>query len=82
MSTESQRLHIQLMTIARLFRLGKEIEASATLKQSLDCLIDMIPNHSNKEAILALVPHMLNAQESHDWLNLADTLEHELVPLI
>ncbi|WP_153913938.1 hypothetical protein [Shewanella sp. TC10] len=75
-------LQAQLLMTAKLFRTGQEIEASASLQKTLDNLIPAIPNHNNKEQVLALVPAMLTAQENHDWLNLADTLEHELVSLL
>jgi len=72
----------KLITTAHAFRLGHEAEGSQRLRECLDHLEPMLASLQQNQQILPLIPNMLGAQEHHDWLGLADCLEHELAPLL
>ncbi|MCG9737605.1 hypothetical protein L1D32_05495 [Shewanella insulae] len=67
---------------ARSFRLGQEAEGSQRLREGLDLLEPLLSSHPQAQLIFQLIPNMLAAQERHDWLGLADYLEHELCALL
>ncbi|WP_413736104.1 hypothetical protein [Shewanella sp. BJSY2023SW005] len=72
----------QFITAAHAFRLGHEAEGSQLLRECLDQLEPLLTELPHSEAIIQLLPHMLAAQERHDWLGLADYLEYELKALL
>ncbi|ABO23204.1 hypothetical protein SHLO109777_11265 [Shewanella loihica] len=67
---------------AHAFRLGQEAEGSQRLREGLDLLEPLLSSHPKAQVIFQLIPNMLAAQERHDWLGLADYLEHELSALL
>ncbi|MCC4832684.1 hypothetical protein LMH66_08565 [Shewanella sp. 10N.7] len=64
------------------FRLGKEAEASQMFRQCINILEQILKYHGNAHHISALLPMILEAQERHDWLGLADYLEYEIPSLL
>jgi hypothetical protein len=77
-------LNIQdtLRQTAHLFRLGKEAQASVELRLCLDKINKFYPDLTLNPRFQQMLPLMLQAQEQHDWLGLADYLEYELIELI
>ncbi|WP_144210015.1 hypothetical protein [Shewanella donghaensis] len=74
---------IKLLTqTSEQFRLGKEAEASQMFRQCINLLEQILKYHENAQHISALLPMILEAQEKHDWLGLADYLEYEVPNLL
>lgn len=72
----------ELIAVAHLLRVGKEVHGSKQLRSCLHELEKRLSNLNNKQRILSLLPQMLAAQERSDWLALADYLEYELPHLL
>lgn len=69
---------------ARLFRLGKDVEAGlamVVLIESAQPLVELMPGDisSSWNMLLAL---MLGDQQTQNWISLADYLEYECVQLL
>jgi len=75
-------LQDSLQKTASLFRLGKEANASVELRLCLDTIDKNCPELVLNTAFQQILPSMLQAQEQHDWLSLADYLEYELIELV
>ncbi|MFB2659247.1 hypothetical protein [Shewanella mangrovisoli] len=78
----SLNLEEQLRQTAHLFRLGKEAQASVELRNCLELIQNDYSEIMQLATFQQILPQMLQAQEQHDWLNLADYLEYELMALI
>ncbi|MDH0447862.1 hypothetical protein [Shewanella sp. GD04112] len=78
------RLNLEdsLRQTAHLFRLGKEAQASVELRNCLEIIEKSNSEITHLAAFQQILPSMLQAQEQHDWLSLADYLEYELIALI
>ncbi|MGL5028310.1 MAG: hypothetical protein ACRC6P_20385 [Shewanella oncorhynchi] len=74
-------LTIKLISTATKFRLGYEADGSHDFAHCIDQLKPLLPELTNTETVLQLFSEMLAAQERHDWLALADSLEYDL-PLL
>ena len=73
---------IQMLTsAAHKFRLGHEADGSHDFAQCIDLLKPILPELQNAVTVVELFREMLAAQERHDWLALADSLEYDL-PLL
>ena len=72
----------KLIATAHTLRLGHEAEGAQRLRECLNHLEPMLAFLPHSSQILALIPSMLAAQDRHDWLGLADYLEHELPALL
>ncbi|WP_434562994.1 hypothetical protein [Pseudomonas sp. R1-6] len=75
---------IDARACARLFRLGRDVEAGlamVTLIESAQPLVERMPGDvlSSWNALLAL---MLDDQQAQNWVSLADYLEYEWVQLL
>ncbi|MFJ2689771.1 hypothetical protein [Pseudomonas sp. NPDC087336] len=69
---------------ARLFRLGRDVEAALTMVDVFDeaqTLVLSAPRDV-QQAWACILTQMLACQERQDWLGLADFLEYELVELL
>ena len=69
---------------ARLFRLGRDVEAGLAMVAMIEAaqaFIELMPGdlQSSWSGLLAL---MFNDQQGQNWLSLADYLEYELVDLL
>jgi hypothetical protein len=77
-------LEVQACECARLFRLGRDIEAglkmSALWTDVVPLLNAQTPESAQRWHLLLTL--MLARQEAQDWLGLADYLEYELVELL
>lgn len=78
----SVSLQDSLQKTASLFRLGKEAMASVELRLCLDAIDENCPELVRDTTFQQILPSMLQAQEQHDWLSLADYLEYELIELV
>lgn len=78
----AEQLTQLLADTARQFRLGQEGSANAQYQQVVEQVQHWIAKASNQQAYMPVLSQLLNAQERHDWLDLADTLEYELTALI
>lgn len=69
---------------ARLFRLGRNVEAALTMVDVFDHAQSLLSRGTPalQQQWLQLLPPMLACQEGLDWLGLADYLEYELVALL
>ena len=74
-------LIMKLILTASKFRLGYEADGSHDFAHCIDQLKPLLPELTNAETVVALFRDMLAAQERHDWLSLADSLEYDL-PLL
>ena len=74
-------LIMKLILTASKFRLGYEADGSHDFAHCIDQLKPLLPELTNAETVVALFRDMLAAQERHDWLALADSLEYDL-PLL
>ncbi|GIU46257.1 hypothetical protein [Shewanella algidipiscicola] len=74
-------LIIKLISAAHKFRLGHEADGSHDFAQCIDLLKPILPELQNAVTVVELFREMLAAQERHDWLALADSLEYDL-PLL
>jgi hypothetical protein len=82
MSIENKQVLMdKLLITAKEFRLGKEGQASESLRECIDLLMPMMMQLPPTETTLYLST-ILDAQERHDWLSVADGLEYELLSLI
>jgi hypothetical protein len=82
MSIENKQVLMdKLLITAKEFRLGKEGQASESLRECIDLLMPMMMQLPSAETKLYLST-ILDAQERHDWLSVADGLEYELLSLI
>ncbi|RON47018.1 hypothetical protein [Pseudomonas frederiksbergensis] len=69
---------------ARLFRLGRDVEAALTMVDVFDeaqRLLSTAPRDIQLKWTQVLT-HMLECQERQDWLGLADFMEYESVDLL
>lgn len=69
---------------ARLFRLGRDVEAALTMVDVFDeaqRLLSTAPRDIQLKWA-QLLTQMLACQERQDWLGLADYMEYELVELL
>ncbi|ABN62439.1 hypothetical protein RJP56_06495 [Shewanella baltica] len=78
----SLSLQDSLRQTAGLFRLGQEAKASVELRLCLDKIEKNCPELVLNSTFQQILPSMLQAQEQHDWLSLADYLEYELIELV
>lgn len=76
--TQSARL------CAGLFRLGRNVEAAMDMVELFTSLMPRFAQgpEALQQQWLCLLQAMLDRQEAHDWLGLADYLEYELVELL
>jgi hypothetical protein len=72
----------KLIDTAHQFRLGREAQASSQFGECLNELEKILPTLNSRHSIQAMLLNMLTAQETHDWLGLADDLEYELPQLL
>ena len=82
--TELEKVINDARECARLFRLGRDVEAGlamVTLIESAQPLVERMPGEvsSSWSELLAL---MLDDQQAQNWISLADYLEYEWVPLL
>lgn len=82
--TELEKVIDDARECARLFRLGRDVEAGlamVTLIESALPLVERMPGEvsSSWSELLAL---MLDDQQAQNWISLADYLEYEWVPLL
>ncbi|QXI52023.1 hypothetical protein [Pseudomonas alvandae] len=82
--TEFEKVIDDARECARLFRLGRDVEAGlamVTLIESAQPLVERMPGEvsSSWSELLAL---MLDDQEAQNWISLADYLEYEWVQLL
>ncbi|MFW9269922.1 hypothetical protein ACLK1G_22345 [Pseudomonas sp. NR3] len=82
--TEFEKVIDDARECARLFRLGRDVEAGlamVTLIESAQPLVERMPGEvsSSWSELLAL---MLDDQEAQNWISLADYLESEWVQLL
>ncbi len=77
----TDELIMKLITTASKFRLGYEADGSHDFADCIDLLKPLLPELKNAVTVVALFRDMLAAQERHDWLFLADSLEYDL-PLL
>lgn len=77
----TDELIMKLITTASKFRLGYEADGSHDFADCIDLLKPLLPELKNAVTVVALFRDMLAAQERHDWLSLADSLEYDL-PLL
>ncbi|WP_110456401.1 hypothetical protein [Shewanella algidipiscicola] len=80
-STATDTLIQMLTSAAHKFRLGHEADGSHDFAQCIDLLKPILPELQNAVTVVELFREMLAAQERHDWLALADSLEYDL-PLL
>jgi hypothetical protein len=75
---------IQVHECARLFRLGRDVEAAQRMVEVFDGLATLLA--AAPPAVAQQCPAVLNsllrAQQAQDWLGLADTLDVELMQLL
>ncbi|MGI2024266.1 hypothetical protein SAMN05421840_101393 [Shewanella morhuae] len=74
-------LMMKLISTASKFRLGYEADGSHDFAHCIDLLKPVLPELTNVKTVALLFREMLAAQERHDWLSLADSLEYDL-PLL
>ncbi|MEL4250750.1 hypothetical protein AAEH72_07005 [Shewanella xiamenensis] len=77
-----QSLEDMLCQASHSFRLGKEAQASVEFRLCLDSIEKHHPELMQLPSFQQMLAPMLQAQEQHDWLNLADYLEYELIALV
>ncbi|PTA50802.1 hypothetical protein C9I43_09925 [Shewanella morhuae] len=77
----TDELVMKLITTASKFRLGHEADGSHDFAHCIDQLKPLLPELTNAMTVVQLFREMLAAQERHDWLALADSLEYDL-PLL
>ena len=77
----TDELVMKLITTASKFRLGYEADGSHDFSNCIDLLKPLLPGLTNAVTVVQLFSEMLAAQERHDWLSLADSLEYDL-PLL
>ena len=70
----------QARSIARLFRLGKSVEAESQLPEFVDSFSRS--EGINTGDLTAAVSCVLAAQERRDWFSVADYLEYEIVHIL
>ncbi|WP_417762013.1 hypothetical protein [Shewanella sp.] len=71
-----------LIETATTFRLGREAAASVLFAQCIDKLQIALQQPKLAQQLMVVIPQLLEAQESRNWLGLADTLEYEVLPLL
>ncbi|WP_043157545.1 hypothetical protein [Aeromonas diversa] len=71
----------ECIALAHRFRLGHSVESCVALPPLLQRVMAELPasRHHNAATIMK---QLLDCQERHDWLGLADWLEGELVTLL
>ncbi len=69
---------------AALFRLGRNVEAALDMVELFTGLMPLFAQgpEALQQQWPCLLQAMLDRQEAHDWLGLADYLEYELVDLL
>lgn len=69
---------------ARLFRLGRDIEASLSMVDLIDTAMPLMTSRPATEQAewTRVLSAILGCQERQDWLGVADWLEVELVELV
>ncbi len=75
-----QLLMDRLLIAAKEFRLGKEGQANESLRECIDLLTPMM--QQLPPDINPYLCAILEAQERHDWLGVADGIEYEVLKLI
>jgi hypothetical protein len=78
--TNKQLLMDKLLIAAKEFRLGKEGQANESLRECIDLLTPMM-----QQLPAEISPYLcaiLEAQERHDWLAVADGIEYEILKLL
>ncbi|MFL6608721.1 MAG: hypothetical protein ACJ8HF_10815 [Pseudomonas sp.] len=82
--TVQERVIDDVRECARLFRLGRDVEAGlamVTLVEAAQPFVEAMPG--DVQSYWAdLLASMLSDQQSQNWLSLADYLEYELVELL
>ncbi|MDH1469612.1 hypothetical protein [Shewanella sp. GD03713] len=81
-NSPKQSLEDMLCQAAHSFRLGKEAQGSVEFRLCLDSIEKHHPELMQLPSFQQMLAPMLQAQELHDWLSLADYLEHELIELL
>lgn len=73
-----------LRRCAGLFRLGRDVEAAVAMVEPLESAARQFAAASPavQAQFATLFAQMLAAQQRQDWIDLADSLEYELVNLI
>ena len=68
---------------ARLFRLGRDIEAALRMVEVIDVAVVLFDSCSaeHQAQLVHIMGTILNCQERQDWIGVADWLEYELVDL-
>lgn len=74
----------QCQTIAKQFRLGLSVPAALAMSEMLGPLTTAVATTypQQQPQLMQLLNHMLQCQQRHDWLGLADDLEYELSELL
>jgi hypothetical protein len=74
----------QVRACARLFRLGRDVEAALQMVEVFDELLGASagPSAAVAQRCTGVMNALLEAQERQDWLGLADTLEVDLLQLV
>lgn len=70
----------ECIALSHQFRLGYHIESCLQLPALLERVLATLPAESSND-VSTIVSALLNCQERHDWLGLADWLEGELISL-
>ncbi len=77
--------HIQasLIDLAHQFRMGLNLQASLALPDILQSIYEQMPFLSSEVQVAfdRIVGLVLQAQQAHDWLGLADYLEYDMTEL-
>ncbi len=71
-----------LKQAAALFRLGQEAQAALEWRSCIIQLEQQYPTLLRNTTFQQILPLMLQAQERHNWLGLADYIEFELIELL
>ena len=68
---------------ARLFRLGRDIEAALKMVEVIDVAVGLSDSCSAEyqAQLVHIMGTILKCQERQDWIGVADWLEYELVEL-
>lgn len=82
--TSQAQLIVDAQHCARLFRLGRDIEAALEMVELIDTAMPLSTSFSpeQKATWTHVLSEILRCQERQDWLGLADWLEVEFVGLL
>ncbi|MGI2259520.1 hypothetical protein [Shewanella sp. GXUN23E] len=72
----------RLQQAATAFRLGQEGRGNGLYREIIDDIQQLIQTSPHQAEYLPLLSRLLQAQQRHDWLDIADTLEYEITALI